>query len=624
MFRRFRGASSVSLLVALSLVWSVAATAAAERTSVIVIFDGGVSKPAALAKQLGQAHGFTARHVFGTAVKGFVASVPARAVAALAASPQVVAVEAETVERIVAQTTPTGIDRIEVDKRVTVGSGVTVNLPIAIIDTGISAHSDLNLAGGYAAAGSTFSDSNGHGTHVAGTVAAKDNGDGVVGVAPGAPVWAVRVCGSNGFCMSGDIVEGIDWAAARKAEANDGSADGDPGINFAAANFSISSADSNNSCSNPANTTHRAICGLVSRGTVFAMAAGNDARSKTAYPVAFTVAAIADFNGKAGGAAASTCRSDVDDTLADFSNWGVDIAAPGACILSTWNNGGYNTISGTSMATPHVTGAVGLYLHATGQAPATNASGVTAIENAIVAGALAQPHACGYTNERGSSEKLLFVNSTQFGGNGACDTSSSPPPSNTAPTVTITSPANNSTFTEGNTINFSGSASDNESGDLTSSLSWTSSIDGIIGSGGSFSRNLGVGTHTITASVTDPGGLTGSASISVTVDTAGGGDPSSMSATLSGSTQSSGSNWTATAIITVRDGNGGLLSGANVTGAWSGGSGGTSCTTGSSGTCNLSKSQHKRVGSATFTVTNVTKDDYAYDDADPSITISKP
>lgn len=622
MFRRLRRGSIVSTAVVLGLLWSVAATSAAPRTSVIVVLDDAVSNPAAIARQLGGAQGFRARHVYGTALKGFSASVPLAAVAALSRNPQVVSVEAETVEQIVAQTTPTGVDRIEVDRRVTLG-GVTVNQPIAIIDTGISAHSDLNLAGGYSAPGGSYSDGNGHGTHVAGTVAARDNGAGVVGVAPGAPVWAVRVCGNSGSCTSGDIVRGIDWVAARKADFKAGLSGG---INFAAANFSISSADSNRSCSNPANTTHRAICGLVGQGVVFVMAAGNDARSKTAYPVAFTVAAIADFNGKAGGGAASTCRSDEDDTLANFSNWGVDIAAPGTCILSTWNNGGYSTISGTSMATPHVTGAVGLYLHATGQAAATNSSGVTAIENAIVAGALAQSHACGYTNERGSSEKLLFVNSTQFGGDGTCETTAAPPPpppSNTAPSVSITAPANNATFTTAATISFSGSATDTESGNLTSSLVWTSNVQGQVGTGGSFSRTLNAGTHTITASATDPGGLTGSASVTITVNTAGGGDTSSMSATLSGSSQSSGSSWTATATITIRDGSGTLLSGAAITGSWSGGGGGTSCTTGSTGTCSLSKSQPKRVGSATFTVTNVTKSGYVYDDADPSITIPK-
>jgi subtilisin len=637
MFRHQRRGPAISILLALGLIWSVAATSAAGRTSVIVVFDDSVSDPAALAGQLGRAHDFTARHVYGTALKGFAASIPAGAMAALVANPRVVAVEAETVESIVDQSMPTGIDRIEVDKNpkvTTNGTGSTaVDIPIAIIDTGIQPnHPDLNVAGGFAAApGSGWTDGNGHGTHVAGTAAAKDNGTGVVGVAPGAPVWAVRVCGNGGMCASGDIVKGIDWVAARKA---DFKANRSGGINFAAANFSISSADSNNSCSNPANTTHRAICGLVNQGVVFVMAAGNDGRAKAAYPVAFAVAAIADFNGKAGGGAAQTCRADEDDTLANFSNWGVDIAAPGTCILSTWLNSGYNTISGTSMATPHVTGAVALYIHANGSVnPATNATGVANIESAIVGAALAQSHACGYTNERGSGEKLLFVNGSAFGGNGACDTSGSTPPPNTAPSVSITSPAAGATFTEGASITFTGSASDTQDSNLTSSLVWTSSLDGQIGTGGSFSRSdLSVGSHTITAAVTDSGGLTGSASVSIAVQAASGGDPlpAMHLGGLSGSTATvNPARWSATVTATVHNADHGPVSGATVSGTWSGGASGTaSCTTDGSGECSVSTTAHRNSASVIFTVTSITHASYEYDaganHASTSVTVYRP
>jgi hypothetical protein len=91
-------------------------------------------------------------------------------------------------------------------------------------------------------------------------------------------------------------------------------------------------------------------------------------------------------------------------------------------------------------------------------------------------------------------------------------------PSNTAPTVTISSPANGSSVVTGTTVTFTGSANDTQDGNLSASLTWTSNLQGTIGTGASFSRNdLVVGTHTITASVTDSGGLSGSASVTLTV-----------------------------------------------------------------------------------------------------------
>jgi subtilisin len=431
---RGRGVLSLRLLVILILLITMSLSINSNTTAAkldgqviqgqyIVLTADGVD-PAAVALD----HGLAARHVYRAALDGFAAAVPAHRLAALQGDPRVKLVEPERIYQIVDQTLPTGIDRIETDRNPTVstdGSGVTVNLDVAILDTGIQGdHPDLNVAGGINFAGgraSDWGDRNGHGTHVAGTVAAIDNGIGVVGVAPGAGVWAVRICKPGGICLSGDIVAGINWVTEQKASGT---------INFAAANYSISSADSDNDCTNPANATHEAICGLVEAGVVFVMSAGNDNREKIPFPVAFSVSAVADFDGKAGGAGQPTCRQDEDDTLANFSNFGekVDIAAPGVCILSTWLNSGYNTISGTSMSAPHVTGAVALYLHANGQPPAENAAGVAAIKQAIINAAHPQGtdnHVCSYDDAR-IGGPMLFVNHSSFGGDGSCEVASGP------------------------------------------------------------------------------------------------------------------------------------------------------------------------------------------------------
>ncbi len=192
--------------------------------------------------------------------------------------------------------------------------------------------------------------------------------------------------------------------------------------------MSISTPDDEVACTGTSGAIHEAICGLVAEGVVFTLAAGNNGRLKNAFPEVIAVSALADFDGEGGGAGASTCRSDDDDTLADFSNFGpeVDIAAPGVCNLSTWKGGGYETISGTSMAAPHVAGAVALHLHQKGIAPATDGPGVDAIEAAIIGAAhpegITDTNPCSYDNEKSSTEPLLFVNdSTAFDGNDVCD-----------------------------------------------------------------------------------------------------------------------------------------------------------------------------------------------------------
>jgi subtilisin family serine protease len=187
---------------------------------------------------------------------------------------------------------------------------------------------------------------------VAGTIGAKDDANGVVGVAPGARLWAVRVLNNQGSGSWSSIICGIDWVTSRAST-------------IEVANMSLGGTGSDSPCADGG--MHRAICASVAAGVTYVVAAGNSTMNANGYVPAtyeevITVSALADFNGEPGGGAAATCRADTDDTFASFSNFGsdVDLIAPGVCINSTWKGGGYNAISGTSMASPHVAGAAAL------------------------------------------------------------------------------------------------------------------------------------------------------------------------------------------------------------------------------------------------------------------------
>jgi subtilisin family serine protease len=472
------------------------------------------SRAASVAAEFGVSH----RHAFGTALFGFSGALPEGRLQALLRDPRVLRVEAVEARRLDIQgadteTLPTGMDRIEIDQQLD-GSGVTID--VATIDSGVDqSHPDLNVAGGANFANGpsgNFNDGNGHGSHVAGTMAAIDNGIGVVGAAPGARIWAARVCGNSGFCFTDDMVAGIDWVAARKQA-------GEP---IAVANMSISSSDDDTACTGSSGAVHEAICGLMETGVVLTLSAGNDNRAKKAYPEALVVAAIADFDGREGALGSPTCRTDGDDTRANFSNHEgstttttIDITAPGVCILSTWKSGGYNTISGTSMSSPHVAGALARYAALTLGAnglPGDRQGADDLITAFLAANTVAQSSPCGYANDGESSFEPMLL----YGGAGACGAGG---PVNKAPVVTITNPADGSSFSSGTSITFTGTATD-EDGDLSGSLQWTSDLDDAIGTGASISVVLSDGSHTITAAATDADLSTGDATIQVTA-----GDP---------------------------------------------------------------------------------------------------
>lgn len=576
----------------------------------IVVLQPGVD-----AASVAISHGAIAEQAYSHALSGFAGQLSPRQVAALRADSRVLSIEEDQVVSIADQGTPTGVQRIfapgngniDIDKM----DDWRVDVDVAVIDTGIDAgHPDLNVfkstncSGGSPFSGSCKSggsDDNGHGTHVAGTIGALDNGIGVVGVAPGARLWAVKVLNSQGSGYMSWIVAGIDYVAKNAAD-------------IEVANMSLGC-----ECASAAMDT--AISNAVGSGVVFVVAAGNnDTNANTfspaKHPDVITVSALADFDGLPGELGSPTCRPDQDDTLADFSNWGetVEIAAPGVCILSTVP-GGYATYSGTSMASPHVAGAAALL--ASMSKPTTKA-GAEALRTTLVnAGNL------GWSDDSGdgTKEPLLDVsNATVFapkliagsGGGGG---------GNAAPTANNVSVSGN----EDTVIDWTPSVSDADAGDVLSCSVTTQSSNGSAAvaldcSSGTFTPNPNyTGVTSFTYSVSD-GSASDSGTVSVTVNPAVGPEP--MSADVVGSSApGNGSNWIATATTTVTSA-GGPLSGAVVTGTWNGGSAAT-CTTGTDGKCSLSKTMNKKTSSVEFQVTGVMKDGYSWDGTPGPVTIAK-
>jgi subtilisin family serine protease len=330
----------------------------------------GVAMLTGIVVAAGTATGATAAASAGTA-DGYIvvlradvssARMSVTAAARLARDSRVLLVQPDGVATADAQTTPTGINRADAELSPTAkinGLDERVNVDVAVIDTGVDlTHPDLNVYTAGAkncSTGASANDGNGHGSHVSGTIAALDNGIGVVGMAPGARVWPVRVLNNAGSGTFSDIICGIDYVTAHASE-------------IEVANMSLGGSGSDSACGSNKDAMHEAICRSVAAGVTYVVAAGNETDNAAnhvpaAYDEVITVSALADFNGAPGGGAAPTCRTDVDDTIADFSNYGadVDLMAPGVCIYSTWKGGGYNTISGTSMASPHAAGGAALY-----------------------------------------------------------------------------------------------------------------------------------------------------------------------------------------------------------------------------------------------------------------------
>jgi subtilisin family serine protease len=316
--------------------------------------------------------GFQAAHRFETVVHGFSARLSDAQRTSVLAEDGVAAVmpdkrfQAQGMAPVAAKdTVPTGLRRIRAATATQVHDAAAG--AVAVIDTGLDLRNpDLNAVSGVncVSPGAQAQDDNGHGTHVGGTIAARNNGSGAVGVAPGTKLYAVKVLDkSAGGSLSG-LLCGIDWVARNAAA-----------LDIRIANMSVAATGSDDGDCGRTNgdALHTAICTSIAAGVTFVASAGNSgsdlaANIPAAYREVITVTAMTDTDGLPGGKGKAKCsKTEIDDKAWTSSNYAATaadaahvVAAPGACVVSSKLKGGTATMSGTSMAAPAVTGTVAL------------------------------------------------------------------------------------------------------------------------------------------------------------------------------------------------------------------------------------------------------------------------
>ena len=338
----------------------------------VVVLHDGVDARAKVA-DLEKTHGFKADHTYTSSLTGFAAKLAGRQRDALARDPAVESIHEDKSLRLSpparttrASTLATGV------RRIGGGTKSATGVAVAVLDTGVDlSHPDLsalvgtNCVGGANRRLTAVADGHGHGTHVAGTI----GGKGGIGVAPGTTVYAVKVLDDAGRGSTSQLICGIDWVTANAPRL---------GIRVASLSLGMPGAPDSDCGRTSRDVLHKALCVSVASGVVYVVAAGNSASDiahdvPAGYSEVLAVSAMSDTDGAPGakGALAACGQPERDDSFATFSNWAGDsasashlISAPGVCIRSSWPGGGYRTISGTSMAAPHVSATIALCIAA--------------------------------------------------------------------------------------------------------------------------------------------------------------------------------------------------------------------------------------------------------------------
>lgn len=580
----------VTLLIIFSIIlsFSIPVGATTERKSVIVVFknapDAGLIR----------AHGGDIKYQYDI-IPGIAVNMPVNALRGLQNHPNIAYIEDDIQVHAQVEILPWGVDRIDADKvwdsdentQTDTNANTGAGVKIAVLDTGIDAdHPDLiaNVKGGISFVSNPrkWDDDNGHGTHVAGTIAAMDNDIGVIGVAPDASLYGVKVLDRYGSGYLSDVIAGIDWAKNN---------------NMDIITMSLSTVTH-------VSTFEVACDNAYAAGVVIVAAAGNgDGDDPVNYPAAYdSVIAVSATN--------------IYDSLASYSNVGpqVELAAPGTNVLSTYKGGIYGTMSGTSMATPHVTGVAALVI----------ASDTDYLDNPVAVRAQLTL----------TAEDLGTAGRDSSFGYGLIDAENATPPATTTPD--ITSPVISYVTTSDIT-------------DTNATITWTTdeASDSVVNYGTSTalgtieSDSAMVSVHSVTLKGLTPETIyhyevesTDSSDNTATdnnnseyytfTTTASGTPPPGnemhiSEISMSTDNRTAGRNvftW-ALATVTVVDSNNNQVSGAQVTGTWSGLTLDSDlATTGTDGEVTVRSDSVKGAsGTYTFTVNDIVLADWKYDDS---------